>query len=1071
MKRKKLLALILALAVTFSLLPLAYAEDLTTPSVQEEIQTAEALSVTDTSVDTDEPVADESVGSVSDESCETENSENDKPEQAEDSSIAEGEPSATDDSDLEASPEELASDPSVSEQPEMEMELEPEPKPESETEPEPEPETVAESNDSEPDESAELEDTEEELQPDEEEDSSSLEPLAYSSDSDLLEFIMQNGKNYKDETAYPWASDSAEFRLWLQEQPEAKLTLSQWIKQNHASNWISTTDLTLANHLLLEGILLHKWETASGPHYVPDIAEGMSNKKLAEAVSIIVSYIPDRQYRDSTGSYSFDCIGHAETVVAMLHALNIKGRMRYDASYNYTYASAFAGTLNHHNVLCYPEHDDEPYLIDENGGLDKQELYDYVVLDKEKKTCAVVGFNGLDARHMVIPSQIKGYTVTEVWNTLTFSLYESSGCVEPEIITVPPTVTSISGSAFILGATKKIWAVTGMSGITELKGLWDWTNSSSNVIRVLNFFDESTTSNMVNVIPARFADNNWSSFQESGCDTFIAPYVTAMKFEEGITDLGGEAYDYTTWGTLQDDPRTQIPSAQELYLPESLKTILPGFAGSAIQELRVYIPSGVTSIGQNSFNKNAVFYAEATNTVAKEYAKANGIPFIPVKNVVTGKEHYTRTWDIDIDLSDAQITVNKNSISYTGQALTPDITVSIAGKTLDEIVGKKAYDLHYTNNVNVGTATVTATGKAPCRGRVSARFQITKAKSQLTTDQSSYNIELLEPQKISVHNAFGKLHYSVDYSSYIGFSDSDLKKMMSVSNDGVVTIGFEGTFPLIIRADGDSNHEASSLTVHIHGVHNKPHSYEIAQEEKATCEYPGEKILRCKACGYEKRVSVAALGHDYKDRKVTPANYGHAEEHYVKCTRCGECDYLYVGKPRSRLSLKNATVKLRYKTATFTGKALRPSVTVKLGNQVVPSKYYTVTYNNNLKPGKATVRISARGGGSVPYSGSKQVTFTIAPKKSTISSVKALKGKKMIVKWKKNTSGKGYQVQYSTDKAFKKGVKTVKIGKNKTVKTTIKKLKQGTTYYVRIRTVSGKVSSAWSAAKTVKVTK
>jgi ribose 5-phosphate isomerase RpiB len=65
-------------------------------------------------------------------------------------------------------------------------------------------------------------------------------------------------------------------------------------------------------------------------------------------------------------------------------------------------------------------------------------------------------------------------------------------------------------------------------------------------------------------------------------------------------------------------------------------------------------------------------------------------------------------------------------------------------------------------------------------------------------------------------------------------------------------------------------------------------------------------------------------------------------------------------------------------------------------------------------------------------------------------------------------TGKGYEVQYSTDKKFKKSAKTVKIKKNKTTKTTIKKLKKGT-WYVRIRTVNGKKTSAWSKSKSVKV--
>ena len=75
--------------------------------------------------------------------------------------------------------------------------------------------------------------------------------------------------------------------------------------------------------------------------------------------------------------------------------------------------------------------------------------------------------------------------------------------------------------------------------------------------------------------------------------------------------------------------------------------------------------------------------------------------------------------------------------------------------------------------------------------------------------------------------------------------------------------------------------------------------------------------------------------------------------------------------------------------------------------------------------------------------------------------------------WKKQTKNTtGYQIQYSTNKNFKKGNKTVTVKSNKTVKKTVKNLKAKKTYYVRIRaykTVNGKkYYSAWSKAKSVK---
>ena len=93
------------------------------------------------------------------------------------------------------------------------------------------------------------------------------------------------------------------------------------------------------------------------------------------------------------------------------------------------------------------------------------------------------------------------------------------------------------------------------------------------------------------------------------------------------------------------------------------------------------------------------------------------------------------------------------------------------------------------------------------------------------------------------------------------------------------------------------------------------------------------------------------------------------------------------------------------------------------------------------------------------------------------TSLNVSSGKKAFTaKWKKISAATGYQIQYATDKSFKKNRKTVTVSKNKTTSKKISKLKAKKKYYVRIRTyksvkVNGKntkVYSGWSKAKTVK---
>ncbi len=124
--------------------------------------------------------------------------------------------------------------------------------------------------------------------------------------------------------------------------------------------------------------------------------------------------------------------------------------------------------------------------------------------------------------------------------------------------------------------------------------------------------------------------------------------------------------------------------------------------------------------------------------------------------------------------------------------------------------------------------------------------------------------------------------------------------------------------------------------------------------------------------------------------------------------------------------------------------------------------------------GKYTVTVTLQGN----YSGKVKLTYQITPKATSISRV-AAKKKGFMVKWKKQTrQTTGYQLQYSTSKKFK-GAKTVTIKKNKTISKSIKKLRTGKKYYVRIRTyktvkIKGKnvkVYSGWSKVKSVRTKK
>jgi len=258
------------------------------------------------------------------------------------------------------------------------------------------------------------------------------------------------------------------------------------------------------------------------------------------------------------------------------------------------------------------------------------------------------------------------------------------------------------------------------------------------------------------------------------------------------------------------------------------------------------------------------------------------------------------------------------------------------------------------------------------------------------------------------------------------------------------------------------------------------HNLTLVAAKAATCTEGGkEAYYKCEGCGkfYEdvlgtKEITdlaswgnIAKIAHTTKQTvtKATPTANGKIVNYCSVCKKTLSTTVIP----------KASSIKLKATSLTYNGKVRTPKVIVKdrTGKTLVKNTDYTVSYAKGRKyVGKYAVKITFNG----KYSGTKTLYFTIKPKATSISSLKA-GSKKFTVKWKKQaTQTTGYQVQYSASSKFSKA-KTVTVGKNTTVSKKISKLSGKKKYYVRVRTyktvkINGKsirIYSGWSKAKTV----
>lgn len=159
---------------------------------------------------------------------------------------------------------------------------------------------------------------------------------------------------------------------------------------------------------------------------------------------------------------------------------------------------------------------------------------------------------------------------------------------------------------------------------------------------------------------------------------------------------------------------------------------------------------------------------------------------------------------------------------------------------------------------------------------------------------------------------------------------------------------------------------------------------------------------------------------------------------------------------------------------TYTGKVIKPKITVKAGGKTVASNIVKSNANFTIEPSGTikkvgTYKIKVTGQGA--YTGTKTVTVKVYPKKPTAKKPSATSSSAVTAKWSKGKNDvSGYQIKCSKNKSMK-GAKTVTAGKSVTSKK-ISGLKANTKYYVQVRaykTVDGKkYYSDWSAKKSVK---
>lgn len=489
------------------------------------------------------------------------------------------------------------------------------------------------------------------------------------------------------------------------------------------------------------------------------------------------------------------------------------------------------------------------------------------------------------------------------------------------------------------------------------------------------------------------------------------------------------------------------------------------FDGNAWQDVNVDSGVGVTNDSVLNISTGCTFNNQYQITsdgqkVGGKYTDKYGIvnlndssKILDVKDVKVGEgdsEYTKRFWTVSDKPAPAPIPEPEDPITNTGSGdnastnvdASDNTTTSDSGKTettIDSALGDKIVENAKDNNVadvviKAETEKGDSTGSTVAlpEATVQALAKDTEASVTIKTDSA----------EVSLDKA------AVDAVAAQAGTDGEVKLVVETVENTEDTLKVE--LKLVTSKGTVTDFQGGNVTVTV------PVSEELAGK-KLVCVYiddNGKYIMMDGALAADGKTFTFTTGHF--------STYAILSEEEAKAA--------IDGQDISKASVSGIANK------TYTGKAVTQKLTVKAGDKgLVEGTDYTVSYSKNVNVGVASVKITGKG----KYEGSLTKTFKINPKGTSISKVSGHK-KAVKVVWKKQLTKmkssyvSGYQVQYSTSSKFTSGTSkytNAKFSKGRTTKT-IKNLKAGKKYYVRVRTyktVDGtKCYSSWSKAKSVK---
>ena len=677
-----------------------------------------------------------------------------------------------------------------------------------------------------------------------------------------------------------------------------------------------------------------------------------------------------------------------------------------------------------------------------------------------------------------------------------------AGCNGLEEIYIPDTITVIGNNAFSsctkleqINFSNKLTKIEsyGFYGCTSLKKITlpDSINSiENNIFQNCTSLIEVHLSNILKEIPVssfegckKLTTINFPSTLTtiedsafSGCESLpeaILPSgvekIESNAFEnckslkkavvpDTVSSIGGSAFygcealtDITLGSKLKKIANQTFygyAALPSIVIPYNVTAIGDSAFVNCTKLTQITVPRNTTSIASNAFSypKKMTMYGPS-GCYAQTYANGKGIKYV-------AQDIHATSIRLDITNKTAEY---YDEFQLTATIAPQNFTDAVTWTSSNEDVATVS-DTGYVEVCGVGTAVITVTA-----GNVKAACTVTVPQ---LIDWIEFDEDEIELKSGETYQLRPDISPSNATNKKLKYTSSDTK-VAEVSASGLVTAKSEGEARIRAAAtDGSDEYAVCYVT-----VTGKAKVTGITLNQTSATLGRGKKLAL-----------KAAISPSYASNKKVVWKSANTKVATVD----GSGNVTAKAPGRTKITVTSAENSSYQASCTVT---VPYNITYKLNkgknNASNPSTYYgkKITLKNPSRKGytfagwytdaKFKKKIKT-------IESSAKCDYTLYAKwtkvnvaKVSITSAKNSKSKQILLKYKKISGIKGYEISYSTDKKFKKAVT-----RKNTTKTsyTISKLKKGKTYYVRIRaykvdSTGKKVYGKYTSVKKVKVSK